>query len=31
MATNIQTGEIEPFGIITVLPIVNACRDTRNP
>ena len=31
MATNIQTGEIEPLGSTTVLPILNACRETRKP
>jgi hypothetical protein len=31
MATNIQTGEIEPFGITTVLPTLKSARETPKP
>jgi hypothetical protein len=31
MATNIHTGEIEPLGISTVFPILNASREIRKP
>ena len=31
MPTNSQTGEIDPFGITTVLPMVKSCRDVPKP
>ena len=31
MATKTQTGEIEPLGITTVLPMVKSCRDLPKP
>ena len=31
MATNSHTGEIEPFGITTVPPMVKSCRDLQKP
>ena len=31
MATNSHTGEIEPFGITTVFPMVKSCRDLPKP
>ncbi len=31
MATYSQTGEMEPFGITTVFPILKSCRETRKP
>ena len=31
MATYIQTGEIEPFGITTVPPMLKFCRDLPKP
>ena len=31
MATNIHTGEIEPFGITTVFPMVKSARETPKP
>jgi hypothetical protein len=31
MATHSHTGDIEPFGITTVLPIVKSVRGTKKP
>ncbi len=31
MATNSHTGEMPPFGMITVLPMVKSCRDLPKP
>ena len=31
MATNSQTGEMQPFGITTVLPMAKSCRDLAKP
>ncbi len=31
MATNTHTGEMDPFGITTVFPILKSVRETRKP